>query len=255
MKRLYLFYTFLLFTYVSASFAFDLQHTKWNQILSTYVTEKDGQTLFNYKELKANKARMEKLELYLEELSNFSQKSYNKLSTPQKFSFLVNAYNAFTVKLIVNNYPLDSIRDIGLLPGAAWRKDFFKLFGKKTDLGYIEHELLRKKFNEPRLHFVINCASIGCPNLPVKALNAENMEAILVKSETEFFKQKSKNNINTAKKTVYVSKIFDWFEDDFKKKYGSLKKYLSQVFQNDKILKENYKVKYTDYDWALNEAK
>lgn len=237
----------------AASFAnFDHSHKEWDQILKSHISKKSGQALFDYRKLRGSDSELKKFKGYLKRLSAVSKESYDSFSIIEKFTFLVNAYNAFTVELILDNYPLKSIRDIGFLPGAAWRKDFFKLLGRDMDLGHIEHEILRKDFNEPRLHFAINCASIGCPNLQKEAYTPSNLEALLSKAETEFFQQKEKNYIDTKNKKVFVSKIFDWFGDDFTQKYGSLKKYLAKAFSNEKVINDNFKIKFTDYDWALN---
>ena len=180
-------------------------------MLSKYVILKDGQSYFEYKKLKENKKLIKTLENYLSDLSRVSSDKYDGFNETQRFSFLVNAYNAFTIKLIIDNYPVESIKDIGSLFSSPWKKDFFKLFGKKTNLDYIEHGLLRKKFNEPRVHFAVNCASLGCPNLLNQAFTEKHMETLLLKGEKDFFSQKSKNKLELDDNRVYVSKIFSWF--------------------------------------------
>lgn len=236
-----------------SALAFDHSHQAWNKIVAEHVTYKDGQSYFKYKELKENSTALKNLNSYLGELSAISQSTFDKYNEAQRFSFLVNAYNAFTIKLIVDNYPVDSIKDIGGLFSSPWKKEFFKLFGKKAHLDHIEHGLLRKDFSEPRVHFAVNCASIGCPNLLDQAFTAENLEELLVKGEKAFFEQKSKNRLDLKKERVYASKIFDWFGVDFEKKHGSLKKYLAKVYNEPKIDSKDIDVKFTSYSWDLNE--
>lgn len=252
-SKLNLLSMFLLFTFSTAGLAIDHEHKAWNEIVSKYVTEKDGQTYFEYKKLKNDRLQNKVFEKYLQELSSVSEKDYMKLKRDQKFAFLVNAYNAFTVKLILDNYPLDSIKDIGGLFSSPWKIEFFTLLGEKRNLDYIEHTILRKKFEEPRVHFAVNCASMGCPNIQKIAFTAKNLEKLLTKGETDFFRQKSKNRIDKESKTVYVSKIFNWFGEDFEKKYGTLKMYLAKVFKVDEINSKEYSVKFTEYSWDLNE--
>jgi len=175
-------------------------------------------------------------------------------------AFLINAYNAFTLKLIIDNYPVKSIKDIGGLFSSPWDKEFFTLLGKKRHLNYIEHGVLRKKFKEPRIHFAVNCASMGCPNVQDIAFTAENLESLLAKGEKDFFAQANKNNIDKKEKEVNISKIFDWYGGDFKKKHGSVAKYISKAFDTDadtkkKIATGKYDIEYTDYSWKLNEVK
>ena len=251
LKKLSIFALSLLISF--SAIAFDHSHKNWNEVLSKYVILKDGQSYFEYKKLKENKKLIKTLENYLSDLSLVSSDKYDGFNETQRFSFLVNAYNAFTIKLIIDNYPVESIKDIGSLFSSPWKKDFFKLFGKKTNLDYIEHGLLRKKFNEPRVHFAVNCASLGCPNLLNQAFTEKNMERLLLKGEKDFFSQKSKNKLELDDNRVYVSKIFSWFGEDFEKKHGSLKKYLALAFNEKKVDSDDIKVKFTDYSWDLNE--
>ena len=240
-----------------ASNTFDHSHKIWDQVVSKHVVNKDGQALFNYKALKADAKAFEG---YLTTLSAVSKKEFGKYSRDQKMAFLINAYNAFTVKIVIDNYPVKSIKDIGSLLTSVWDKDFYTFLGKKRNLNYIEHGVLRKKYDEPRVHFAVNCASLGCPNLQNKAFTAENLEGLLASGEKEFFAQAHKNKIDKKDKEVVVSKIFDWFGVDFKKKHGKVAKYLSKAFDTDSATRANiangkYDIEYSDYDWKLNETK
>ena len=136
----------------SYAIGFDHTHKKWDEILKARTIKKDGQVLVNYKGIKANQV---KLNSYLKGLEKVSKKEFNKFSKQEQLSFWINAYNAYTVKLIVKNYPVKSIKDIGSFFSSPWSKDFITLLGQKMSLDDIEHETIRKDFKEPRIHFSI----------------------------------------------------------------------------------------------------
>ncbi len=224
--------------------AFDHSHKVYDVILKKYVV--NGRV--DYKSLKAETS----LKGYLYSLSAVTMAEYNGYSKEQKLAFLINAYNAFTIQLILDNYPLKSIRNIGILPLAAWKKEFFTLLGEERSLGWIEHEKLRKDFDEPRIHFAIVCASIGCPPLVNEAYSPEKLEGQLQSVKDNFLNDSVKNRYETETNTLYLSSIFDWFKDDFSKK-GNLIDFI-QSSMKAKIGKDP-KIKYTYYDWILNEKK
>ncbi|MCB0390762.1 MAG: DUF547 domain-containing protein [Bdellovibrionales bacterium] len=234
---------------------FDHQHTNWQQILAKYVIKKEFSSQFKYKELKQDTSLLDK---YLNELSHVSLKEFNSWSQNQQMAFLINAYNAFTVKLIIDNYPVKSIKKIGGFFTSPWKKEFFTLLEDKRNLDWIEHEELRKKYSEPRIHFAVNCASIGCPALRNEAFNAENLDKQLEEQTRIFLLDSSRNYIKGD--TLNVSKIFDWFEEDFEKNGQSVQSFVAQyITQNtmlqNKLKNKQFKVRYTSYDWNLNEAR
>lgn len=233
----------LLLTLTSSIFAFDHSHKIFTEILQKNVEIKDKQSLVNYKELKKSPS---KLKEYLKSLTAVTKKTYESFTADQKLSFLINAYNAFTLKLIIDNYPLDSIKDIGSIFSGPWDKKFFTLLEDNRTLNNIEHGMIRKKFSEPRIHFAVNCASIGCPSLATSAFTADNLEAQLEAAANNFMSNSSKNYAKGN--TLYLSKIFDWYGDDFKNVGGFLE-------YTKKRLKVDGKVKHTflDYSWKLNE--
>jgi len=188
----------------------------------------------------------------LNELSSVSLKDYSSFAKEEKICFLINAYNAFTIKLILDNYPLSSIRKIGFLPGAAWKTDFFTLLGEKRNLDWIEHSKLRIDFEEPRIHFAIVCASIGCPPLISTAYIPKTLNAQLQSSMENFLADKTKNRYDSVSNTIFISKIFDWFMGDFTKN-SSLISFIKTGMKVD--IPENASIKYTDYNWNLNEKK
>lgn len=221
-------------------------HELWDQLLKKHV-KPNG--LVDYKGFIKDKPQLEK---YLNSLSNNApdRKTWSK---NEQLAYWINAYNAFTVKLIVDNYPVESIRDLGPklkipLIKDVWHYKFFSIGGQESSLDEIEHGILRKEFNEPRIHFAINCASISCPPLKNEAYVASKIDQQLDQSAREFINNPKYNKI--SKDEVQISSIFSWFKGDFTKK-GSLIDYLNK-YSKVKI-SSNAKVNHLDYNWSLNE--
>lgn len=225
-------------------FAFDHSHKQYDLILKKYVS-------FGFVDYKGLKTE-QNLKTYLDSLSAVSESEYNGFTKEQKLSYLINAYNAFTIQLILENYPIKSIRKIGILPLAPWKKEFFTLLGDKRSLGWIEHDKLRKDFEEPRIHFAIVCASIGCPILLSEAYTPEKLENQFKFAQTQFFNDSAKNRYDKEKNTLYLSPIFDWFKEDFTKK-STLIEFVQPFIKVN--IPANANIKYTEYDWNLNEKK
>ncbi|SEC55321.1 Protein of unknown function, DUF547 [Tenacibaculum sp. MAR_2009_124] len=211
----------------------------FNSLLKKHVDSKGN---VNYKAFKNDEA---KLQNYLNYLAKTSpQKNW---SAPKTKAFWVNAYNAYTIKLILDNYPLKSITNIKKGGKDAWNIKFAKVGGKDYTLNHIEHEILRKKFNDPKIHVGVNCASGSCPQLGNFAFTEANYE-----TKTNFLMKKFVNDPKRNKiseDTVQISKIFEWFKGDFTKK-GSLINFLNK-YSNTKI-SSKAKIKYLKYDWSLN---
>lgn len=231
--------------------ALSINHTDWDEILKKEVKFlKNGQSLFNYQNIKNNPTKFYN---YLKSLSDLSKKDYDKMSKEDQMAFLINAYNAFTVKLIIENYPLKSIKDIGSFFFSPWKKEFFKLLGKKRHLDYIEHEVLRKDFKEPRVHFAVVCASMGCPNLQNFAWTGKKLEEQFQLATKNFLGQKDKNFYDKKKKTLFISKIFKWYGDDFNSLHKSAKNFILNFYKIED--KKDIAIKWQDYKWELNEWK
>ena len=204
----------------------------------------------DYAGLKADPAQ---LNGYLGQLAAVKESDFNKWSEEQQLAMLINLYNAATLKLIIDHYPVKSIKDIGGLFKKPWDIESLTLFGKPTTLDHVEHGLLRKKYDEPRIHFAIVCAAKGCPALRPGAYTAAQLDAQLNEQGEKFLRDSSKNRIDASNKTIYLSKIFKWFEEDFTKN-GSLTDFVKPYFTRagSKGLNDSFKVKHTDYDWSLN---
>ncbi|TPN88075.1 DUF547 domain-containing protein [Aquimarina algicola] len=210
-------------------------HSIWAELLTKYVSDKG---IVNYKGFKQDKKSLKK---YLDQLSNnLPDQDWNK---SKKLAYWMNAYNAFTVKLIIDHYPVQSIKDIK----DPWDARFFKLGKKWYNLNEIEHKILRK-MGEPKIHFGINCASYSCPKLSNKAFTEQNVNKELQKLAIHFINDPNKNTITPTK--VQLSKIFSWFGKDFKTE-GTLIDSLNQY--SEIKIKPNAIKNFKKYNWNLNE--
>lgn len=225
-----------------------IEHTEWTSLLKKHV---DNDGFVDYKGFIRDSAELND---YLEKLSNNAPaKNWSK---NDKFAYWINAYNAFTVKLIVDNYPVKSIKDLGpenpiIFVNTVWDKKFFTIGGKEMTLNTIEHKILRKKFDDARVHFAINCASYSCPKLRTEAFEASKLDAQLTDQAIDFLSDKRKNKVSTDQ--PQLSSIFKWFDKDFTKN-GQTKIQFINKFSPVKI-NDNADLSYLDYNWELNEKK
>ncbi len=212
-----------------------LSHDTWDQLLRKHVSA-SGKV--NYAGFKADK---NKLDAYLEMLDKLPiQDSWPKA---KKMAYWINAYNAATVKLIVDNYPVKSIMDLD--GGKPWDRKWVKLGGKAYSLNNIENDILRPQYKDARIHFAVNCAAKSCPPLLNRAWTAANLERNFEKQAKSFINNPQYNEVD--KKRVRISKIFEWYAVDF----GDIVSYLNK-YANNKA-NSNAKVEYLEYDWSLNQ--
>tara|TARA_R110002049_G_scaffold3502_1_gene26225 strand:- start:3551 stop:4273 length:723 start_codon:yes stop_codon:yes gene_type:complete len=197
--------------------------------------------LVNYKGFLADESE---LNGYLEDLSNNSPTA--SWSKNERISYWINVYNAFTIKLIIDNYPVKSILDIN--EGKPWDLAFIKIGEKTYSLNHVENEILRKEFDEPRIHFAINCASISCPNLLNKAFEAETLNSQL-ELVTKIFINNPERNVITPS-AIKISKLFDWFKSDFDNA-GGVTAFVDRY--TEVKISSSAKILYDDYNWNLNE--
>ncbi|MGJ8632949.1 MAG: DUF547 domain-containing protein [Luteolibacter sp.] len=226
--------------------AFDQTHAAFTEVLSKSVKGKD----VDYAGLHKSP---EKLGAYIETLAKVSESDFKSWSESEQIAYLINLYNAGTLKLIIDNYPTKTIRDID----KPWDQKRVKLFGNYASLNHIEHEILRKDYAEPRIHFGVNCASIGCPALRAEAFQGSKIDTQLDEQARGFLNNTSKNRVDKASGTLYLSSIFDWFKEDFIKKSGSVEKFVAPYFpaaEKSLIESGKLKVKFSDYDWNLNKS-
>lgn len=209
-------------------------HSSFDQLLRKYVNSKGN---VNYAGLKADKA---KLNAYLKTL--IDQPIQDSWSRNEKLAYWVNAYNAFTLKLIIDNYPTSSITK--LKGGKPWDVKWINLGGQTYSLNNIENDIIRPQFKEPRIHFAVNCAAASCPPLLNRAWTASTLNSYFEQQAKAFINNAAYNKISANK--IQVSKIFDWYGGDF----GNLINYLNK-YSTVKI-NANAKVEFLEYDWALN---
>lgn len=262
MKKKVIIIMFIVSVFPVLAMGFDHGHSGLDALLVKHVKLFGGGVAseVDYRGLSADGEALKK---YLDELSLVSQKEFYGWSKDRQLAFLINAYNAFTLELIVKNYPVKSIRKIGGFLKSPWKIEFVELFGKKMSLDDIEHGLIRAKgvYDEPRIHFAVVCASIGCPALQNKAFTAKNLEVMLETGMVRFLSDKTRNRFDPKEKKFEISKIFKWYGDDFKGKYGSvnqlLKKYADYLVEKKEdiiVAAKTNDIDYLDYDWDLNDV-
>ena len=251
--------------------SFDHNYSTWTTLLAKHVKwlPDNKQSRANYKGFAADRAELKSV---LDGLSVVSQAQFNAWSKEQQMAFLINAYNAFTVEIILTKYPdIKSIKELGSFNRGPWKNEFFTLLGAKRHLDWIEHEQLRPKYAEPRIHVAVNCASIGCPALFPEAFTATKMEAMLEDGMRRFLGDRTRNKYEPGTDTgrqvgkLQVSNIFKWFKEDFEKGNKGFTK-LEDVFAKyadllspdetarNQIRAKTVSISHLDYDWSLNDA-
>ncbi len=216
---------------------YQTKNDSWNTLLRKHV---DPEGSVNYRGFAEDRAQLEEYLAYLGE--NSPGESATK---EEKLVYYINLYNAATVLLIVENYPVGSIKEIK----SPWERKWIKVGSKTLSLNAIEHKMLRK-LDEPRIHFAINCASYSCPKLHNKAYTLENLESLLDKAAREFINDPKHNRIDGD--SAEISQLFKWYKADFTTK-GSLVEYLNRYSETP--IQEDTKIQYIKYDWSLNENK
>jgi hypothetical protein len=246
---------FLLVSTIAFGETFDHTHANLTKVLERNTSQKNSQTWVDYAHLV--KTDHNDLKKYLKEVEQVSNAQYAAFTKDQQLAFLINAYNAFTLEWIVEHYPVKSIKDTGAFLRSPWKTKFpkYTFLGESFTLDSIEHDRIRKEFVEPRIHFAVNCASIGCPSLRTTAYTAKDLEKQLSDAEKDFFRNSDKFQAKGNK--IKLSAILDWYGDDFKKVHGSVQKY---IFNNAKRLgylkdvkvASDLKIDFMDYNWDLN---
>ena len=231
-----------------------IDHSSWNDLLSRNVRKRnDGVNLFNYAGI--SDADRSNLAGFIANLSGISISQYNRA---EQLAYWINLYNALTVQVMLDHYPVDSIRDIKISPGlfviGPWNASIVSIEDENLSLNDIEHRILRPIWRDPRLHYVLNCASIGCPNLLNRAYPSSGMDKLLDQAATTYVNDPRGVSIVNGK--VSVSKIYDWFISDFG---GSEKTVLRHIQQFAKPqlaarLREIGKLSGEHYDWSINAA-
>ena len=228
----------------------DQTHAQWSAILGRWVV--DGRV--DYRGLRGESDPA--LLTYLASLSGACGPDYERWTRAERIAFWINAYNAFTVRLILDHYPIASIRKIGWLPGAAFREKFIPMEGLKggsISLDDIENGTLRSALREPRIHFALVCASRSCPPLRGEAYRGADLDRQLDDQARTFLHDPAKNRVDAAAKTLYLSSIFQWFRGDFESAAGSLPSYVARYLDDGTGHLSDFDIKFLDYDWSLND--
>ena len=243
----------------------DFDHAEWDGLLKEYVTIIDGgiATQLDYSGIAAERVVLKD---YLAEAAKVPRSTFESWSIAAQLAFLINVYNASTIDVILEEYPdIDSIRDIGFFLSSAWNQDFASLFGEPVTLDEIEHEIIRGwgRYNEPRIHFAVNCAAIGCPALRAEAFISEKLEMQLEDSTVKFLSDRSRNYFGNDR--MYVSRIFDWYKEDFEKGWGGvdsvaefLARYAAELELDsataNQLRADDIRIRHLKYDWGLNDT-
>lgn len=236
-------------------------HANWNQLLAHNIVTAGASTQVDY-------AGMDKqsglLQQYLDSLSSVKKVDFDRWAKPDQLAFLLNAYNAWTVKLVLSDYKnIESIKDLGSIFQSPWKKSFIPLFGDEVSLDHIEHTLIRgsERYNDPRIHFAANCASIGCPALRNEAYSGEQLDKQLEEQAQHFLSDSTRNFAKDDR--VNLSSIFKWYRGDFEAGWRDtyeLSEFLL-LYANELSLTatqiealeiDDLDIKFLDYDWNLN---
>lgn len=240
----------------------DHGYAAWDALLRKHVKwlPDQKQSRVDYKGLLVDRPALQKV---LAEWSAVTAAQFAGFSREQQMAFLINAYNGFTIELILTRYPnLKSIKDLGSLLQSPWKNRFFTLLGERQHLDWIEHEMLRPKYADPRIHAAIVCASIGCPALRPEAFTAARLEAQLEDGLQRFMADRTRNRVEGGR--LQVSSIFKWFKEDFEKGHKGFSR-VEDVFaryadlltdqpaEREKLRAKSMAIGHLDYDWSLND--
>lgn len=233
-----------------------VDHSAWDAFLKQYLREDDGINLLDYAAAKKDEdgEGTTRLSAYLDDLQ---QTPVSKLNRNEQLAFWINLYNALTADVVLAHYPVDSIRDIDISPGlfadGPWQKKLAQVEGEQLSLDDIEHRILRPIWRDARIHYAVNCASIGCPNLMTDAFTAENAELMLLQGARDFINHRRGANVN-AEGALMVSSIYQWFAEDFGGDDRGIITHLKKYADDDLRAKlANIKtIADDDYDWRLN---
>jgi len=238
----------ILFWLVPALSANTFDHSKFNRILQKYVDDKG---LVDYDGI----AKDAEFSEYMRTLANAN---VEELSRDGQLAFWINAYNAVTIDKVIKKKPKKSVRET-LIPGVWTGTKFFTsrentVAHKRLSQDDIEHDILRKRFNDPRIHFAIICASMGCPPMPRIAYTEANVQTRLEEETKKYLNSPRGTRVDYGENTLYVSKLFDWFASDFIQKSGSVLAFMRPYLHEETLsfLTREPKISYLEYDWALN---
>ena len=229
-----------------------IDHSAWSAWLEDYRRMgPDGVARLDY----AGARNDGRLDAYLQRLAALPVSDYPRAV---QFAYWVNLYNALTVDLILAHYPVDSIRDIDISPGwfssGPWDAELIEIEGEALTLNDIEHRILRPIWEDPRIHYAVNCASIGCPNLQPEAFTADNSERLLERGARAYVNHRRGAAIEDGE--LIVSSIYEWFQEDFDNSEEGVLRHLRRYADSDLESQLQDRSGYDDdrYDWSLNDV-
>jgi hypothetical protein len=223
----------------------DLHHP-YDILLQLYVTD----TYFDYDRMWRSDTDLERLSAYIDTLETVNP---HELPEKEALAYWINLYNSTTLELVFKHYPIESIKDIGgFLKKSPWKKKVVKVSGRELTLDEIENDIIRTQFEDARIHFALNCASIGCPPLGKRAYTGEKLDDQL--DEACNFALNDERWVKINDKEILISKIFDWYKGDFRTHSGSIREFIAKYRQKDlaAITDKTRDLKFMDYDWSLN---
>lgn len=248
--------------------SFDLQHPAWTALLAKHVVLIDGgkASHMRYAGMAQDRAA---LKAYLSSLASVGEPEFKAWSKRDQLAFLINAYNAHMVELVLTRYPnITSVWDFGKVFGNPFKRRFARLFGREYSLDMIEHDTIRAKgvYDDPRIHMAVNCASVGCPMLREEAYVGARLDAQLEEQTRRFLADRSRNRYSADAAALEVSEIFKWYREDFESGQRGIRSreqffatYAAQLAdqpdQQQRVRSQKIEIRHLDYDWTLNNAK
>ena len=255
-ERFALVCAFLLWAQAVAGQSFDHAHKAWDALLKRHVVlAHDAKaSRLRYAGMASDRAALKR---YLDSLSAVRETEFDAWPEAERMAFLINAYNAFTIEKILTRYPdIRSIWDFGKLFGNPFKDPFFVLLERKRTLDWIEHEQLRGRYREARIHYAVNCASVGCPMLREEAFVASRLEAQLEEQARRFLSDRTRNRLRAGR--LEISRIYDWFKEDFEPRAKYFARYAEFLADDPRerhaVVEGRAQLRFLDYDWSLNDA-
>lgn len=229
--------------------AFDHEYSHYAKVLTNHVHE----GWVNYQAIKTAPADLDDA---LDDFASVNREEFETWKEPERLAFLLNLYNASTLKLIVDNHPVKSIKSIGGFFSTPWRQQVVHAFAETVTLDDVEHRMIRTWFKEPRVHFALVCAARSCPPLRSEPYVGRRLDTQLDDQGRQFMAQPEKNRYDPVEKILWLSPIFRWFESDFTSRKRSVAEFVIPYLpktNNPPAMAGSVKIKYTAYDWSLNE--
>jgi hypothetical protein len=227
-----------------------VDHAPWQRLLTQYVDTEHPSGINRFDYAVVSEADRASLTAYLATLGRIDPRELNR---NEQYAFWINLYNALTVDLVLTHYPVDSIRDIGgWLSTGPWDRELIEVAGQALTLNDIEHRILRPIWRDPRIHYAVNCASLGCPNLAALAYTASNVETLLEQQAIDYVNHR--RGVAVEGDRLTLSRIFDWYAEDFGDSRAELISHLHRYADERlarNIVAADGRIRY-QYDWALN---